>query len=77
MALQALIFCGSISSFGQETATEQNIIYSARGFWSILLVSVFSGFFGNLEQHVTPKILVQRLVGTSLLLVAILLVLTR
>ncbi|MGF1449674.1 MAG: EamA family transporter [Opitutales bacterium] len=77
MGLQALIICGSLSSFGQETTVTQNILYSARGFWSILLVSVLGGLFGNLEQGLGPRVVAQRLVGTSLLLVAIVLVLTR
>ncbi len=77
MGLQALVICGSLSSFGQETTVTQNILYSARGFWSILLVSLLGGFFGNLEKDLSPRVVVQRLVGTSLLLVAIILVLTR
>jgi drug/metabolite transporter (DMT)-like permease len=74
MGLQTVVFGWSLSTFAEATA--QNIIYSARGFWSILLISVFAAFFGNMEAHVTRRMLVQRLTGTSLLLVAIALVLT-
>lgn len=75
IAAQALaIICG-ISLYGH--ATEMNVVYSARGLWSVLAVWMVGHWFQNDEQHLGVVVLRRRLIGAVLLLSAIVLVLMK
>lgn len=70
----ALLFAASaagiswaIANFGSATAV--NVVYSARGAFSVLLIWSCGNFFGISEQHAGHAVMVRRL-GASLLLVA-------
>jgi drug/metabolite transporter (DMT)-like permease len=68
---QALVLAYVLSNFGN--ATRVNIVYSSRGFWSIVLVWIIGHWFGNFEKNQGGKVLIRRLIGSSLLGVAIVL----
>jgi drug/metabolite transporter (DMT)-like permease len=69
MAVQALIFIGTVAWFGH--ATTANVIYSSRGLWSVALVWIIGHWFHNTEQQLGSGILRWRLVGSAMMLVAI------
>jgi hypothetical protein len=50
-------------------------MYSSRGLWSVVAVWLVGHWFYNQEQKLGASVLVWRLVGSALLLVAIVLVL--
>jgi drug/metabolite transporter (DMT)-like permease len=52
-----------------------NLLYSSRGVWSVLLVWKAGGFFGNTENEMGRSVMLRRLAGAALMLVAIALVL--
>ncbi|QDT63114.1 DMT family transporter [Calycomorphotria hydatis] len=70
-AIQALILCSAIAYFGN--ATSMNVVYSARGLWSVLAVWLIGHWFQNDEQHLAPKVFYARLAGAGLMTVAIIL----
>jgi drug/metabolite transporter (DMT)-like permease len=72
IAIQSLLFVGSVAQF--EHATEANVLYSSRGLWSVVAVWCIGHWFYNTEQQLGAGILAWRLVGSALMLVAILLV---
>lgn len=72
MALQGLLLIGSISFFAR--ATTINVVYSARGLWSVALVWIIGPWFGNRERDQGPAVFRARLAGAALLLGAIVLV---
>ena len=57
-------------------ATAVNIVFSSRGLWSVVLVSVVGHWFGNDEGTLGRAVLGRRLVGAALMVVAIVLVVT-
>jgi drug/metabolite transporter (DMT)-like permease len=71
--LQGCLFVTAIAVYGQ--ATVANVLYSSRGLWSVVAVWLVGHWFGNEERHLPRQILVWRLLGAALLMVAILLVL--
>lgn len=73
MAVQSLIFVGTVAYFGH--ATTANVIYSSRGLWSVVVVWIIGHWFHNAEQQLGAGILRWRLIGSALMLVAIALVL--
>lgn len=73
MAIQSLIFVGTVAYFGH--ATTANVIYSSRGLWSVVVVWIIGHWFHNTEQQLGSGILRWRLIGSALMLVAIALVL--
>jgi drug/metabolite transporter (DMT)-like permease len=73
LALQAILFVGSIAYFGNATAA--NVVYSSRGLWSVALVWLIGHWFHNPEQQLEASILRWRLVGAALMVAAIVLVL--
>jgi drug/metabolite transporter (DMT)-like permease len=75
MAVQAVLLIGSLATFSK--ATSINIVYSARGLWSVLAVWGVGHWFGNTEHQSGPAVFRARLVGAVLLLAAIALVLTK
>ena len=60
-----------LTTFGN--ATRVNVVYSSRGFWSIVLVWAIGHWFSNSERHLGRSVLVRKLAGSSLLCVAIVL----
>ncbi|HEX5106741.1 MAG TPA: DMT family transporter [Pirellulaceae bacterium] len=73
MAVQSLIFVGTVAAFGH--ATTANVIYSSRGLWSVVVVWIIGHWFHNTEQQLGSGIFRWRLVGSALMLAAIALVL--
>jgi drug/metabolite transporter (DMT)-like permease len=72
-AAEAVLFYIAISFYGKATAV--NVLYSSRGLWSIFLVWCLGSYFGNTErQDAGPSVMAQRLIGASLLFLAIILV---
>jgi drug/metabolite transporter (DMT)-like permease len=71
--LQSMLFATVIASFGQATAS--NVIYSSRGLWSIVAISLLGHWFSSTEKELGRSILRWRLAGALLMFVAILLVL--
>lgn len=73
IALQAVGFITTVAVF--KSATAANVVYSARGLWSVVGVWMIGHWFQNREQSLGPVVLRTRLIGALLLLAAILLVL--
>ena len=57
-------------------ATAVNIMYSSRGLWSVALVWVVGHWFGNLERQAGRGAMLARLAGATLMVAAIVLVVT-
>lgn len=70
-AAQAVILAYVLSTFGN--ATKVNIVYSSRGFWSIVMVWLVGHWFSNDERHQGKDVFIRRLIGSSLLGAAIVL----
>lgn len=56
-------------------ATAVNIVYSARGLLSVVLVWAIGHWFASGEQHLAPRVMRSRLAGAALMVAAIALVL--
>lgn len=72
LGIQSIIFVSTLAVFGK--ATNANIIYASRGLLSVVLVWMIGHWFQNAEQHLGPKVMRWRLVGTLLMMSAIVLV---
>jgi drug/metabolite transporter (DMT)-like permease len=72
IALQAGALGVILGVYGE--ATTVNILYAARGLWSVLLVWCLGRFFANREAEGGPGLMFGRLAGAGLLLVAIVLI---
>jgi drug/metabolite transporter (DMT)-like permease len=72
LGTQSAIFVSAFALFGK--ATIANIVYSARGLWSVVLIWLIGHWFSNLEQHLGIKVLRWRLVGALCMMGAIALV---
>jgi hypothetical protein len=70
--VQSITFVSALAVFGK--ATNANIIYASRGLLSVLLVWMIGHWFQNAEQHLGPKVMRWRLIGTLLMMSAIVLV---
>jgi drug/metabolite transporter (DMT)-like permease len=57
-------------------ATVANIIYSVRGLFSVVIVWAIGHWFTNDEQHLAPGVLRMRFIGATLMVAAIVLVLS-
>jgi drug/metabolite transporter (DMT)-like permease len=75
LAVQGALLISSLALYAQ--ATTINVVYSARGLWSVLAVWVVGHWFGNRERELGGAVFRARLVGAGLLLAAILLVVVR
>ena len=73
LGVQGMMFVTPIAVYGN--ATVANVLYSARGLWSVLGVWLIGHWFGNRERHLGANVLAWRLIGAALLLAAILIVL--
>jgi len=72
MGLQAIVLITTLAVFKDGTAI--NIVYSARGLWSVLAVVYIGGWFENQEKNLGRSVLRWRLFGALLLSAAIILV---
>lgn len=72
LTLQAGSLTYALGVFGDATAV--NIVYSARGLWSVAAVWLIGHWFSNEEQRLAPAVLRSRLAGAGLMLAAISLV---
>lgn len=75
MGVQALSLITALAEFADATAI--NVVYSARGLWSVLAVWLIGHWFNNAEQHLDKRTLTWRLVGAGLMTLAIVITLTR
>ena len=75
LTLQSVFFIGTLAVYGK--ATIANVIYSARGLLSVILVWLVGHWFSNAEQDLGRRTLAWRLLGATLMLSAIILVVTR
>lgn len=73
LGVQSMMFVVAVAVYGQ--ATVANVLYSSRGLWSVIGVWLIGHWFGNRERHLGPRILVLRLCGAAILMVAVVLVL--
>lgn len=73
LGVQAVGILFAIGLFGEATAV--NIVYSTRGMLSVLLVWLVGHWFTNEEQQLGRGVLAQRLIGSVLMVSAVLLVL--
>lgn len=69
LALQAVMMAFALSTYGRATVV--NVIYSSRGIWSVILVWVVGHWFSNAEQALGGSVLLRRLLGSLLLVAAI------
>jgi drug/metabolite transporter (DMT)-like permease len=74
MALQAVILNIALGHF--KHATSFNVIYGSRGLWSILLIWSIGHMVGNSELQGGRNVLIRRVIGATLLLVAVFIILT-
>ncbi|MBV8880743.1 MAG: hypothetical protein JO332_12300 [Planctomycetaceae bacterium] len=74
VALQGLLLITALALFAR--ATTINVVYSARGLWSVALVWIVGPWFGNREREQGGGVFRARLAGAALLLGAIVLVIT-
>ena len=72
LAMQAASMAYTLGVFGDATAV--NIVYAARGLWSVVAVWLVGHWFANEEQRLAPAVLRSRLIGAGLMLAAISLV---
>lgn len=72
VAVQGLLLISSLALFAR--ATTINVVYSARGLWSVALVWIVGHWFGNRERERGGAVFRSRLAGAALLLGAIVLV---
>lgn len=75
MALQSFAFVSAVARFGDATA--MNVLYSARGVWSVAAVWLIGHWFANTEAQLGGRVLRWRLAGAVLMTSAIVLVVTR
>ncbi len=69
LALQAAGMAAALGLFGH--ATEVNVVYSLRGFWSVLLVWFLGASFGNDERKAGGLAFVFRTAGAILTIAAV------
>lgn len=73
LALQCVAVAASIGIFGEATAV--NIVYSSRGLWSIVLLAWLARRLGMAEGQLDRKTFRLRLLGSILILAAVVIVL--
>lgn len=74
-ALQSMLLVSAIAFFGD--ATSMNVIYSARGLWSVAAVWLIGHWFQNTEKHLGSRVLRWRLAGAAFMTAAIVVTITR
>jgi drug/metabolite transporter (DMT)-like permease len=73
LAVQSVIFIFAVARFGDATAA--NVVYNARGFWTVVAVWLVGHWFVNREQGLETRVLRRRLVGAAVMSASIVLVL--
>lgn len=74
--LMALTNAGIVLTLGiWGGATAVNIVFSARGLFSVVLVWAVGHWFASREQHLAPRVLRHRFAGAALMIAAIVLAL--
>lgn len=73
LAGQAIMLVSSIAIYQQ--ATTANVMYSARGMWSVVIIWFIGHWFGNREREAGAKVFAWRTAGAVCLLAAILIAL--
>lgn len=71
IAIQGIILITTLSEFGDATAV--NVVYSSRGLWSVVAVWCVGHWFANREREEGGAVLVSRLAGAVLMMLAIVL----
>lgn len=69
MGLQAISLVTSVALYGD--ATSINVIYNARGLWSVLAVWLIGHWFQNTERKLGTEIMGLRLAGAGIMMIAI------
>lgn len=69
MSLQAFILVLAMGWF--KIAAAANIIYATRGVWSIVIIWFAGKFIGNDERSIGANMMLKRLAGASLMLIAV------
>lgn len=69
VAVQAMCMVFSLATFSD--AARINVVYSLRGLWGVLLAWGLSGHFGSNERSLSSRVLLNRVVGAMLLVVAV------
>lgn len=72
LSVQAGGIAVAIMKFGQ--ATMVNILYSTRGLWSVVVIWLVGHWFGNEERGHGHAVMLRRMAGAALLLLAVILV---
>lgn len=75
MALQAIILNIALGVY--QHATAFNVLYGSRGLWSIVLIWLLGSMVRNTELNQGKRIVIQRVSGAVLLLIAVALVLSK
>jgi drug/metabolite transporter (DMT)-like permease len=73
LAVQSVIFIFAVARFGDATAA--NVVYNARGMWTVMAVWLVGHWFMNREQDLAVAVLRRRLAGAALMSSSIVLVL--
>jgi drug/metabolite transporter (DMT)-like permease len=73
IGIQSAIFVSLVAAKGH--AASINVVYSSRGLWSVLLVWWLGHWVQSREQHLERGVMISRLTGAALMLMAIALVL--
>ena len=73
IGVQSATFVSLVAAKGH--AASINVVYSSRGLWTVVLVWWLGHWVHSREQHLERHILVARLIGATLMIVAIALVL--
>ena len=74
IAVQSLLFVTTLAHWGR--AASINVIYGSRGLWSVLLVWWIGRWMQSRESQLGGRVLAWRLAGATLMMSAIVLVLT-
>ncbi len=73
VGLQAVVFTSTIATWGH--AAGANVVYSARGLWTVALIWAFGEWFSHAESSRGPRVMFIRLLGAASLSLAIFLIL--
>lgn len=69
LGLQAMGMGLALATYGHATVV--NVVYSSRGLWSVVLVWTVGHWFANAERAQGTRVMVRRMAGSLLLLLAI------
>jgi len=72
IGVQAIFICFALSKFGD--AARVNVVYSIRGFWGVAFAWGLARWFHGAEENLPRNIMLARLSGAALLIVAVIVV---